>query len=264
MQQDREARLGGGRRAELVPDPLVQSILERIQFRLIDETVPGSAFDAETDSVFDCANPREAYKALDLANTQIWDRTSPLLQLDFLKMPRLSTLGIAYLINQLVKAMPRGQAFVNVGLWCGFSFLSGVLGNDDAICIGVDNFSDPGRTEGMFTHQFERFKTRNSRFHKMDYRDYFQRAHQGPIGVYFYDGDHAYEHQMKGIEIAEPFLAPGCYVLVDDTNDPEPRDATFDFLEKRRGQYDLVLNKPTPNNGHPTFWNGLMVLRKRP
>jgi hypothetical protein len=247
---------------EVGQDGLVQSVLEQVQFRMLNETTPGSEFDRETNSVFDSASPREAYKALDLANTQIWDRSSPLFRFEFLSIPRLSTLAIAHVINQLVKEMPPDQAYLNIGLWCGFSFISGIIGNDRSICIGVDNFSDPAKTESAFTAHFGRFKTPGSQYFKMDYREYFEKVHRGPIGVYFYDGDHSYDHQLRGLELAEPFLAKGSYIMVDDTNDPAPRQATLDFLRRHGGRYQLVLDKRTPNNGHPTYWNGLMICKR--
>lgn len=235
-------------------DLFLESILERIQFRILETHIPGSLFDSYT--------PDESFHAFDLANTQIWDRSCALMNLDFLRIPRLSTIAIGYIINQLVKGMKREHKFVNVGVWHGFSLLAGIVGNQDKECIGIDNFSDPIDTRNPFFAQFERFKGPKSAFHAMDYENYFREIHQGSIGVYFYDGAHSYEHQHKGLLIADPYLAPGSYVLVDDTNDPEPRAATLDFLARQRNRYSLVLDKPTANNGHPTYWNGLMVLRK--
>jgi hypothetical protein len=96
----------------------------------------------------------------------------------------------------------------------------------------------------------------------MDYRDYFDRVHEGPIGVYFYDGDHAYEHQLLGLRVAEPFFGEGCIVVVDDTNWVEPYEATFDFIAESEQEYTVLLDQQTVGNGHPTFWNGLLILQK--
>ena len=67
--------------------------------------------------------------------------------------------------------------------------------------------------------RFERFRGPTHEFHEMDYRDYFANVHgERPIGVYFYDGDHAYEHQLEGLRVAEPYFTDDCVVFVDDTN----------------------------------------------
>jgi predicted O-methyltransferase YrrM len=180
-----------------------------------------------------------------------------------LAMPRMSTFAIAAIINRAVAQLPEGQAFVNVGVWHGFSLLAGMAGHADRRCVGIDNFSEFGGPKQEFLARFDRARGPRHEFHEMDYRDYFARVHQGPIGLYIYDGDHAYEHQLTGLEVAEPFLAPGSIILVDDTNEADPARATRDFMAARPGRYELLFDRHTACNGHPTLWNGLMVLRQR-
>lgn len=179
-----------------------------------------------------------------------------------LAMPRMSTFAIAAIINRAVERMPPDQAFVNVGVWHGFSLLAGMAGHGDTRCVGIDNFSEFGGPKQEFLARFAGARGPQHEFHEMDYREYFAKVHRGPIGLYIYDGDHAYAHQLTGLEIAEPFLAPGCIVLVDDTNTPGPAQATRDFMAARPGRYRLLFDRRTYCNQHPTLWNGLMVLEK--
>jgi hypothetical protein len=95
-----------------------------------------------------------------------------------------------------------------------------------------------------------------------DYRDFFELHCRGPIGLYYYDADHSYQSQLEGLLLAEPHLAPGAYILIDDINWPERRKATSDFLARSNGRYRVVLDQRTAANEHPTFWNGLIVLRR--
>jgi hypothetical protein len=178
------------------------------------------------------------------------------------RVPRMSTFAIGAMINRGVAQMPPGQAFVNVGVWNGFTFLAGLAGNADKPCIGVDNFSEFGGPRDAFLSRFERQRGPCHHFFDMDYREYFRAHHRGPIGFYIYDGEHSYANQLAGLEVAEPFLAPGCLILVDDTNAPEPRQATLDFAAARRPRFELVLDRTTCANHHPTFWNGVILLRK--
>lgn len=97
----------------------------------------------------------------------------------------------------------------------------------------------------------------------MDYRDYFLKYHRGMIGAYLYDGEHSYENQLEGLRIAESFFADSCLVFVDDTNWSEPRNATAEFIAQSVNHYDVLLDRATCQNRHPTFWNGFMVLRCR-
>lgn len=177
-------------------------------------------------------------------------------------IPRMSTFAVAAIINRAVALMAPDAAFVNVGVWNGFTFLAGMTGNADRRCVGVDDFSEFGGPKEAFLARFERHRSARHEFHEMDYAAYFSRRHDGPIGVYLYDGEHGYENQRHGLETAERFFAPGCVILVDDTNLPEPRRATLDFMAARPGRYRLLLDRTTCANGHPTFWNGLIVFQR--
>lgn len=183
----------------------------------------------------------------------------------FLKLsdtPRMSTLAIAALINEAVTIMPQSSVFVNVGVWHGFSFLSGLINNPEKTCVGVDNFSEFGGPKDYFMERFMRVKSSNHFFHDMDYKDYFRDVHKDSIGFYFYDGNHSYENQMEGLKVAEPFFCPGCIVLVDDTNWAEPYQATMDFVKSSQDSYRTLLDVKTKHNCHPTFWNGVLVIQR--
>jgi hypothetical protein len=163
--------------------------------------------------------------------------------------------------------MPTGSAYVNVGVWHGFTFLAGMAGNEDRRCIGIDNFSMDivplyGDVRSSFLERFERLRAPLHEFHEIDYRDYFRDVHDGPIGVYVYDGEHSYENQLGGLEAAEPFFAPGCVVLIDDAFAEQARRATMGFVESRAGDYEVIFDQATASKGHPTFWNGITVFRK--
>jgi predicted O-methyltransferase YrrM len=179
---------------------------------------------------------------------------------DICGIVRMSTFAVAAFINHAVRQMPAGQAYLNIGVYAGFSFFAGMLGNPDQRCIGVDNFQRKTAREALLS-RFDELKGPAHSFHEMDYLDYFDQVHDEPLGVYLYDGDHAYEHQVKGLARAEPFFADGCIVIVDDTNWKDPRQATIDFIAGSEREYELLLDAATRDHNHPTYWNGLMVLR---
>ena len=176
-------------------------------------------------------------------------------------VPRMSTLALAAIINRAVAQMPEDQAYLNIGVWNGYSFLAGMLGNSHKRCIGVDNFSQFGGPEDDFRRRFEKYRSPAHSFHDLDYEVYLRTQHKEPLGVYFYDGEHSYKNQYTGLRAAEKFFAPGCWILVDDTNWDEPREATLEFIRRSRRRYRLVLDVRTPYSGHPTWWNGLMLLQ---
>jgi len=174
----------------------------------------------------------------------------------------MSTFAIGAIINRTVADKAPDTCFVNVGVWNGFTLLSGMVGNRDKQCIGVDNFSEFGGPKEHFLRRFNEMKSHNHRFYEMDYREYFAKIHSGTIGFYIYDGYHSYESQMMGLKLAEPFIGENCIILVDDTNEGDPREATLDFISRGRTKYQMLLDVKTRGNKHPTFWNGIMVFRK--
>jgi hypothetical protein len=203
------------------------------------------------------------------------------------KIPKASTLANGAIIQAAVSAMPPEHAFVNVGVWHGFTFLAGMLGNPDKQCVGVDKFcvrdkvGPRGRqrfrgmsrqlrlqlddwTRQAFYARFERMRSPRHHFYEMDYADYFEYAHRGPIGVYLYDGPHRYRDQLRGLRLAEPYFANGCVVIVDDINAPDNRRATFDFIEWSANRYQVLFDRQTHGDRHPTLWNGLLVFQKLP
>jgi hypothetical protein len=180
------------------------------------------------------------------------------------EMPRMSTFALGAVLNRAVAAMPADQVYVNVGVWQGFTYFAGALGNPDKRCIGVDNFSEWGKDDVRLAleDRLARIGTPGQALHTMDYREYFAKVHRDPIGVYVYDGDHAYEHQLQGLKIAEPHLADGCVVIVDDTNSRHPYEATLDFIAQSDRRWDMLLDCDTSAAGHPTWWNGLMLIQE--
>jgi len=141
-------------------DPLLHDILNRIEFRLLREDTPGSLHDSVD------LTKGEGFTAFDVANTHIHDEDTKIFDIQFLRTPRLSTIATGYIINQLVKYMPKISVYLNVGVWCGFSYFAGIIGNNEKRCIGVDNFTTPPEIRNIFHHQYPVFQTQNSIFLK--------------------------------------------------------------------------------------------------
>lgn len=178
------------------------------------------------------------------------------------RIQKMSTFAVGAMINRGVSHMPDSEVFVNVGVWRGFTFLSGLIGNERKRCVGIDNFSEFGGPKEEFLERFNRYKGANHSFHAMDYVTYFAKVHQGPIGYYLYDGHHGYDSQLQGLQVAEPFFSRNCIVMVDDTNWDEPRRATMDFIAQSPHRYKILLDATTSCNRHPTLWNGVIVFQR--
>jgi Methyltransferase domain len=183
------------------------------------------------------------------------------LLLPLLRVPRMGRLAFAGVLNTIVRRMNIEHAFVNVGVWHGFSLLAAMAGNEDKVCIGVDNFSEFGGPRDEFLQRFLGRRSPRHRFHDQDYEDFFTAGLERPLGAYFYDGDHQYEHQYRGLMAAEPLYADDAVIIVDDANWDAPREATLKFAEDSRLDWTLVVDQPTASDSHPTLWNGILVLQ---
>jgi hypothetical protein len=208
--------------------------------------------------------PNDPPHWLEVNNINIPERAVDEKIVDLCVMPKMSTFAIAALINKAVNDMPEGQCYVNVGVWHGFTFLAGMIGNPKEKCIGIDNFSEFGGPRLEFRERYLKARSENHHFFEMDYRKYFQHMHklEDKIGFYLYDGAHDYENQLEGLKIAEPFLADDALIIVDDTNWPDPYQATMDFMEASLNEWEIILDVKTASNGHPTWWNGILVIKK--
>jgi len=181
---------------------------------------------------------------------------------ELLHIPRMSTYAIGAILNEGVARLQDDQCFVNVGVWHGFTLLSGMIGNAEKTCIGIDNFSGFDSPSEITTARFEKYKSARHFLYKMDYRAYFAEHHRGQIGLYLYDGDHSYDNQLHGLRVAEPYFSEHCCILVDDTNREEPRQATLDFMKASAGKYQILLDQNTCIPDHPTFWDGIMIVQR--
>lgn len=231
-----------------------------IRFRLVrpDWTVPGRSWVGAVRRLRKIGLDPEVW------NTVLPDRRAPwvttLARLG--RMPKMSTFAIGAVVARGVREMPPGTAYLNIGVWHGYTLLAGMAAGPDRTCIGVDDFSEYGGPEARFRTRFDARATEVHRFHALDFRRYLEEVHDGPIGLYYYDGPNSYEDELDGLGMAEPFLVEGSHILLDDTNWENRRRAARDFVAESAHDYEMVVDQPTAYNKHLTFWNGLTILER--
>lgn len=197
------------------------------------------------------------HKTFPERNDEIWEALHKLNGVQ-----RMSTWVIGGIINWAVSQMQYDGAYLDIGVWHGYTLLAGMLGNDDKRCIGVDNFSQFDKPREEFMERFNAYALPKSEFCDMDWEQYMRKAHKGPLGVYLFDGPHDYDSQNLGLQLALPYMATGCLVMVDDTDWEEPRRATENFLDRHKNIFRLVVDKRGEEASDPHWWNGLMVLER--
>ncbi|MBK9265108.1 MAG: class I SAM-dependent methyltransferase [Polyangiaceae bacterium] len=181
----------------------------------------------------------------------------------------LSDPKVCNFLNRLVAAMPADQKYLEIGTFKGLTLCSAAYGNKGKHCIACDKFRFWNKYTGWgfaaraaFYRNVERYKENSAtvEFHDMKSLTMFRKGLvRGPIGVYFYDGDHSYAATRDNILAAAPLLANPAILLVDDWRDPIIQKSTRDAIQQAglRIDWERWLGQGTTSGRN--FWNGLGV-----
>ena len=139
------------------------------------------------------------------------------------------------LLNLAASCLGPDEAYVEVGVLHGASLISAMLGNEGRRFIGIDSFDFRDASLEIVEANLERFGLPRP---ELLVGDVFELARGGEldgvsVGAWYYDAAHTYEAQLDGLRIAEPFLAPGALLIVDDTDWEQVARAMDDYLAAR-------------------------------
>jgi len=181
------------------------------------------------------------------------------------EVPGMATENKLKLLNLAVAALQENEVYVEVGCYKGASLVGAALGNPTRRIFACDNFSQFDGVGSSLRHTLAQHTAPGQvQFFDMEFREFMRKAPWQParIGAYFYDGGHSFEDQYDGLRLALPCFSADALIIIDDTNKRAAR-AADQLIARQAGGFDLVLNLRTPRNHHPTWWNGIQVLRYR-
>ena len=173
----------------------------------------------------------------------------------------LATENVLALLNLAASCLGPDEAYVEVGVYHGASLIAALLGNENARVIGIDSFGFRDASLEKVAQNFERFRVARP---EILVGDVFELVPNGaldgtPVGVWYYDAAHDYDSQVEGLRIAEPLLAPGALMIVDDTDWEQVARAMDDYLAAQpRARRILTIEGKEP--GSPQWWEGIQVL----
>jgi predicted O-methyltransferase YrrM len=165
------------------------------------------------------------------------------------------------LLNLAATCLGEAEVYVEVGVYHGASLISAMLGNDGKRCVGIDTFEFRDATLEKVEANLERFGLPRPEILVGDAFELVPAGALGDIsiGVWYYDASHSYESQLQGLRIAEPLLAPGALVVVDDTDWDDVARAMDDYVvEQPRARRIVTLDGK--DRGAPQWWEGMQVL----
>lgn len=165
------------------------------------------------------------------------------------------------LLNVAASCLDDGEAYVEVGVFHGASLIAAMLGNEGERFVGIDSFGFRDASLETVEANLARFGLERP---EILIGDAFELVPAGAlggtrVGVWYYDAAHSYEAQLEGLRIAEPLLAPGALVIVDDTDWDDVDRALRDYLAAQpRARRILTIDGST--RGAPQWWEGMQVL----
>lgn len=136
-------------------------------------------------------------------------------------------------INNLVKSLNDAR-YLEVGSWSGSTACSAIFGNK-AYCACIDNWSEFGGPRDEFQKNVKNAISADGINDLHCYEQDFRTVDYEGIGkfnIYLFDGPHSTQDQYDGLVYALPALENVFIFIVDDWNDPRPRDGTRQALEE--------------------------------
>jgi predicted O-methyltransferase YrrM len=165
------------------------------------------------------------------------------------------------LLNAAASCLEGDEAYVEIGVFHGASLIAAMLGNEGKRFVGLDNFGLRDASLAKVEANLARYGLERP---ALLVGDAFELVSAGAldgtaVGVWYYDAAHSYEAQLEGLRIAEPLLAPGALVIVDDTDWDDVDRALNDYLaEQPRARRILTIDGKT--RGAPQWWEGMQIL----
>jgi hypothetical protein len=166
--------------------------------------------------------------------------------------------------------MAPGESYVEVGTYYGASLLGAMRGNKGDF-VAVDLFSfEPREVKGRklpaasregLEENLSRFGLEGATILEGDAFEVIEGGALGTrhVGVYYYDGPHDYDSQVRGLQAIEQWLADEALLVVDDHDWDHVARATDDYLAQQPRARKLF-ELGGADQGQPQWWEGVAVL----
>jgi predicted O-methyltransferase YrrM len=176
------------------------------------------------------------------------------------RVENLASENVLALLNLAASCLGPDEAYVEIGVLHGASLIAATSGNEGRKIVGIDNFT---LGDGSAERVRENFAAFGLPEPEIVEGDVFELVPGGAlnafaVGVWYYDAAHAYEAQLEGLRLAEPLLAPGALVIVDDTDWDDVARAMDDYAAAQP-RARRVLTLDGKDRGSPQWWEGMQV-----
>jgi protein O-GlcNAc transferase len=166
------------------------------------------------------------------------------------------------LLNLAASLLEPGDTYVEIGTFRGTSLIAALLDNEGQDIVAIDDFSlYKGSREALDANLHRAGVEGRATILQGNVFEIVPAGALGErrVGVWYYDAAHDYDSQVLGLRIAEPHLAPGALLIVDDTDWEKVTRAIDDYLaEQPRAR--RILRVDGEDFGAPHWWCGMQVL----
>jgi predicted O-methyltransferase YrrM len=171
----------------------------------------------------------------------------------------LSTENTLALLHLGAGLLSPEESYVEVGSYAGASLIGAMRGNEGRDFVAIDNFA--WVAQERFEANLRRFGARGATIIAGDALEVLESDALGDrsVGVLFWDADHSYDGQLRGLRAIAPRLARGAIVVVDNADSNSVRRALDDWL-REQPRARRVLEVEGRTRGQPWWHDGVQVL----
>jgi protein O-GlcNAc transferase len=185
-------------------------------------------------------------------------------------IPNLAEENVLALLNLAAGLLAPGESYVEVGTYYGASLIGAMRGNEGDF-VAIDRFSFgpmevsgrklPAASRAGLEESLRRFGAEGATILEGDAFEVLEGGALGDriVGVYYYDGPHDYDSQVRGVRAVEPWLADQALIVVDDEDWQQVRRATHDYVAAEP-RARLLFEIPGRDQDQPQWWDGVGVL----
>jgi protein O-GlcNAc transferase len=185
-------------------------------------------------------------------------------------VPNLAAENVLALLNLAASLLGDGESYVEVGSLFGASLI-GAMRENGGDFVAIDNFAFPaievsGRKippadRAELEKNLRRFGAERATIIEGDAFEVIEGGKLGDrkVGVYYFDGPHDHDSQVRGLRSVEPWLADQALLVVDDHDWEQVERATADYLAAQPKAESLFVI-PGADKGSPQWWAGVAVL----
>lgn len=178
----------------------------------------------------------------------------------------MTTANVMQLLNFAIDCMEPDDIYCEVGCQ-GATLIGALVDHPGQMAYAVNNFSKfdtSGETFEKLTENLSAFSLEEQVFIcNQDFDEFLFELREieteNKIGVYFYNGAYDYRSQILGLLLVRPFLADKALLILGNSNGSAVQQAIWDFITAHP-QCQILLDLPTPEDGHCTFWDGIQIL----